>query len=75
MVNYILEKRKEFYENNKEQILSERQKYYDENYATKIAPQRQELVMCECGMTLTHYCLKKHQKSNYCMKRYNVILT
>ena len=59
----ILEKRKEFYENNKEQILSERQKYYDENYATKIAPKRQELVMCECGLTLTHYCLKKHQKT------------
>ena len=59
----ILEKRKDFYENNKEIILDERQKYYQENYKTKIAAQRGAKEECECGMTVTHYCMNKHKKS------------
>ena len=60
----ILEKRKDFYQNNKEIILDERQKYYQENYKTKIAVQRQTPETCECGMTVTHYCMNKHKKSD-----------
>ena len=59
----ILEKRKDFYQNNKEIILDERQKYYKENYKTKIAAQRQAKEECECGLTVTHYCMNKHKKS------------
>jgi hypothetical protein len=66
----ILEKRKDFYENNKEIILDERQKYYQENYKTKIAVQRQAKEECECGMTVTHYCMSKHKKS----KRHELLL-
>ena len=66
----ILEKRKEFYENNKEIILDERHKHYQENYKTKIAPQRQKLETCECGLTVTHYCMKNHKKS----KRHELLL-
>jgi len=60
----ILEKRKDFYENNKEIILDERQKYYQENYKTKIAAQRGAKEECECGLTVTHYCMNKHKKSD-----------
>ena len=60
----ILVKRKDFYENNKEIILDERQKYYKENYKTKIAAQRQVKEECECGLTVTHYCMNKHKKSD-----------
>jgi hypothetical protein len=59
----ILEKRKDFYENNKEIILDERHKYYKENYKTKIAAQRGAKEECECGLTVTHYCMNKHKKS------------
>jgi hypothetical protein len=59
----ILEDRKEHYENNKEIILEERKKYYDENYKTKIATQRQKKEKCECGMVVTHYCMKKHKNT------------
>ena len=59
----ILEKRKDFYENNKEIILDERHKHYQENYKTKIAAQRGAKEECECGMTVTHYCMNKHKKS------------
>ena len=67
----ILEKRKEFYENNKEIILDERQKYYEENYKTKIATQRQKPEQCECGLTVTHYNMKKHKKS----KRHELLMS
>jgi len=67
----ILEKRKEYYENNKEIILDERQKYYKENYKTKIAVQRQAKEECECGMTVTHYCMSKHKKS----KRHELLMS
>lgn len=60
----ILEKRKDFYENNKEIILDERHKYYKENYKTKIAAQRGAKEECECGLTVTHYCMNKHKKSD-----------
>lgn len=60
----ILEKRKDFYQNNKEIILDERQKYYKENYKTKIAAQRGAKEECECGLTVTHYCMNKHKKSD-----------
>ena len=59
----ILEDRKEHYENNKEIILEERKKYYDENYKTKILTQRQAKEQCECGVIVTHYCMKKHKSS------------
>ena len=59
----ILEERKEFYKDNKEKILEERSKYYEENYKTKIATQRQKKEMCECGMIVSHYCMKKHKGS------------
>ena len=59
----ILEERKEFYEENKEVILEERKDYYKKNYDTKIAPQREALELCECGMTISHYGMKKHKKS------------
>ena len=59
----ILEERKEFYKDNKEHILEERKEYYKENYKTKIAKQRQKKETCECGMIVSHYCMKKHQKS------------
>jgi len=65
----ILEKRKEFYKNNKEFILEEREKYYKENYKTKIAPQRQQLVVCECGITITNYNINKHKKSKMHIER------
>jgi MSV199 domain len=60
----ILEERKEFYQNNREVILEERKDYYEENYETKIAPQREALEQCECGMTITHYCMKKHKTTD-----------
>jgi hypothetical protein len=66
----ILEDRKEFYENNKEQILNERAKYYKENYKTKIAVQRQKKEQCECGMTISHYGMKRHKNS----ERHKVLL-
>ena len=59
----ILEKRKEHYIENKEEILEKREKYYKENYETKIAPQRQKLELCECGMPVTHYKLSSHRKT------------
>jgi hypothetical protein len=60
----ILEKRKEFYEDNKEIILEERHKYYKENYKTKIKEQRTKKETCECGMIVTHYCMKNHKKTD-----------
>ena len=60
----ILEERKDFYQNNKEVILEERKEYYEDNYATKIAPHREVLELCECGMTITHYGLKKHKTTD-----------
>jgi hypothetical protein len=65
----ILEKRKEYYENNKESILEKREKYYKENYETKIALKRQELVHCECGMTITNYSVNKHKKTKKHIER------
>jgi prophage antirepressor-like protein len=59
----ILEQRKEFYVDNKEQILKERADYYKENYETKIKVQRQKKESCECGMIVSHYCMKKHKQS------------
>jgi prophage antirepressor-like protein len=59
----ILEQRKEFYVDNKEQILKERADYYKENYETKIKVQRQKKETCECGMIVSHYCMKKHKQS------------
>ena len=59
----ILEDRKEFYINNKEQILDERSKYYKDNYKTKIALQRSKKEDCECGMTISHYGMKRHKSS------------
>ena len=59
----ILEERKEFYKDNKEHILEERKEYYKENYKTKIAVKRQKKETCECGMIVSHYCMKNHQKS------------
>jgi hypothetical protein len=60
----ILEKRKEFYEDNKEIILEERHKHYKENYKTKIKEQRTKKETCECGMIVTHYCMKNHKKTD-----------
>jgi len=60
----ILEKRKDFYEDNKEIILEERHKYYKENYKTKIKEQRTKKETCECGMIVTHYCMKNHKKTD-----------
>jgi prophage antirepressor-like protein len=59
----ILEQRKEFYVDNKEQILKERAEYYKENYETKIKVQRQKKETCQCGMIISHYCMKKHKQS------------
>jgi prophage antirepressor-like protein len=59
----ILEERKEFYEENKDKILEERKEYYKENYKTKIASQRKKKETCECGMIVSHYCMKKHKGS------------
>lgn len=59
----ILENRKEFYENNKEHILQERSEYYKKNYNTKIKAQRSVKETCECGLTVTHYVMKKHKLS------------
>lgn len=60
----ILEERKVFYQENKEHILEERKAYYQENYKTKIAAQRQKKETCECGMIVSHYCMKKHKSSD-----------
>jgi prophage antirepressor-like protein len=60
----ILEQRKDFYQDNKEHILEEREKYYKANYKTKISTQRQKKEECECGMIVTHYCMKKHKSSD-----------
>ena len=60
----ILEDRKGFYQDNKEHILEERKAYYQENYKTKIATQRQKKEKCECGMIVSHYCMKKHKSSD-----------
>lgn len=60
----ILEQIKEFYQDNKEHILEERAKHYKENYKTKIATQRQKKETCECGMIVSHYCMKKHKSSD-----------
>ena len=59
----ILEDRKEHYKDNKEVIAEERKEYYKENYKTKIATQRQKKETCECGMIISHYCMKKHKSS------------
>jgi prophage antirepressor-like protein len=61
---HILEQRKDFYQDNKEHILEEREKYYKANYKTKISTQRQKKEECECGMIVTHYCMKKHKSSD-----------
>ena len=61
---HILEQRKDFYQDNKDHILEERGKYYEENYKTKILTQRQKKETCECGMIVTHYCMKKHKSSD-----------
>jgi prophage antirepressor-like protein len=71
----ILEERKEFYKDNKEQILEERSKYYEENYKTKIATQRQKKETCECGMIVSHYCMKRHKGSarhKTIMEKFNI---
>jgi prophage antirepressor-like protein len=60
----ILEKRKDYYKENKEEILVKREEYYKENYETKIAPQRQKIVLCECGIPVTHYKLSSHRKTD-----------
>ena len=59
----ILEDRKEHYKDNKETITKERKDYYKENYKTKIVEQRQQKETCECGMIISHYCMKKHKNS------------
>ena len=59
----ILEERKEYYEEKKQEILEKRKEYYKQNYKTKIAEQRQKKETCECGMTVTHYRMKKHKES------------
>ena len=61
---HILEQRKEFYQDNKDHILEERKAYYQENYKTKILTQRQKKETCECGMIVSHYCMKKHKSSD-----------
>ena len=59
----VLKDRKEYYKENKEAILDDRTKYYKNNYKTKIAVQRGKKEKCECGMTVTHYGMKRHKKS------------
>lgn len=59
----ILEDRKESYKDNKEKILEKRKKYHEDNYKTKIKKQRSKKETCECGMVITHYCMKKHKKT------------
>ena len=59
----ILVKRKESYIDKKDEILVKRKKYQDKNYKDKIAPQRSKKEKCECGMIISHYCIKKHRKS------------
>ena len=41
-IKKYLEKRKEFYKDNKDRILEERSEYYKNNYKTKISEQRQK---------------------------------
>lgn len=60
----ILQERKAFYQDNKEHILEERKVHYQENYKTKIAAQRSKKETCECGMIVSHYCMKKHKSSD-----------
>ena len=59
----ILEDRKEFYKDNKEHILEERAEHYKKNYKTKISAHRKKKEECECGMTVCHYYMKNHKKS------------
>ena len=74
----ILEDRKEFYVENKEKILEKRSDYYKDNYKTKISEHRQRKEICECGMTVSHYCMKKHkntERHKLLMKKTVVIST
>ena len=59
----ILEDRKKSYKDNKDSILEKRKKYHTENYKTKTKAQRSRKETCECGMVITHYCMKKHKKT------------
>ena len=67
---HILDKRKEFYQDNKDKILEERSKYYKENYKNKIAVKRQTKEKCFCGMVVSSYYMKRHQKSD----RHNILV-
>jgi molybdopterin converting factor small subunit len=64
----ILEERKEFYENNKKHILAERKRYHKENYETKIKAQRSAKELCECGMIISHYGMKRHKGTDRHLK-------
>ena len=57
-IKKYLEKRKEFYKDNKDRILEERSEYYKNNYKTKISEQRQKKETCECGMIVAHSSIK-----------------
>lgn len=40
-----------------------RKEYYDKNYKDKISTQRHKKEKCECGLTVTHYQMNKHKKT------------
>jgi len=58
------DKHKEYYETNKDKILEQKKEYYETN-KTEI----NEKIECEyCKSIVNKYKLKKHQKTNKCLK-------
>jgi len=61
--SFILDESKKRYQENKEEIKEVVKEYYNKNYKDKIAAQRQKKEKCECGLTVTHYQMNKHKKT------------
>lgn len=55
--------RKNWEQNNKNYII-EKQKEYTNNNIEEIKQRRQQKILCECGMTISYQCFSRHQNRN-----------
>ena len=58
----ILEYKKEYYEENREQILEYKKEYYEEN-RERILEKQTEKITCECGSICNRGSIARHTKS------------
>ena len=56
------EKRKEFYETNKDKILENNKEYYEAN-KEKMQEYQKEKITCECGSIVCKIILARHKRS------------